>query len=189
MNKDEIISIAESFLDGSNIIACYGTNLAYGDEVFKNGLKYKKNNIVLMHPNIKSQILASFGDKEIVDDACNIVISIPMDFFSRLFSLNKDEVIDYLDRIREEGLDEWVINSLCDNYYDEEGLPTNIIPREFIAGRFVYLDGMSFVVFENNISEACNHIKYQDNKYSFSNLSEEDKDRYILKIKDKLNLK
>ncbi len=189
MRREEIINKANEFLDGSNIIACYGTNIRCRNEILKKGLNYKKNNIVLMHPNVRSQVLASYGDKEIVDDACNIVISIPCEFFCKLFSLNKDEVIDYLDRLREEGLDEWMINSLCESYIDDEGLPTNVIPKEFIAGSFVYLDGMSFVVFENNLQEACNHIRFEENDKFFTKLSEEEKDKYIDNIKKKLNLK
>ena len=189
MNREDIIKIADDFLDGSNIVACYGTNIRCSEEILKDGLNYKKNNIVLMHPNVRSQVLASFGDKEIVDDPCNIVISIPCEFFSMLFSLDKDEVVDYLDRLREEGLDEWMINSICDNYFDEDDLPTNSIPKEFIAGRFIYLDGMSFVVFENNLNEACNHIKYEENRNFFTNLSAKEKEEFVLKIKDKLNLK
>lgn len=189
MNREDIIRIADDFLDGSNIIACYGTNIRCSEEILKNGLNYKKNNIILMHPNIRSQVLASYGDKEIVDDPCNIVISIPCEFFSMLFSLDKEEVVDYLDRLREEGLDEWMINSICDNYIDEEGLPTNIIPIEFIAGRFIYLDGMSFVVFENNLYEACKHIRYEENNKFFTNLSNKEKENYINTIKKKLNLK
>jgi len=189
MNREEIIKIADDFLDGSNIIACYGTNMRCADEIFNNGLNYRKNHIVLMHPNVRSQVLASYGDKEIVDDACNIVISLPYEFFSMLFSLDKDEVVDYLDRLREEGLDEWMINSICDKYFDDEDLPTNVIPKEFIAGRFVYLDGMSFVVFENNLNEGCNHLKYEENKYFFNNLSDEEKKIIVSNIKKKLNLK
>lgn len=189
--KEEIISIANSIFNDSDIIAKHGTSVANAVSILETGFNFDKTS--MMGQKTKDPIkLCSYGWKENKrGDATNVILSVPKTFMMKLNNWTEEEYKNWLEKTIKTGDDsELIMYAVSKEEVTEEieyipgfpklpGLTKRNVPREFIIGFFAFCDNTNYLDFITNPEEALDHLTYVENQYYFNKLTEEEQDKFV----------
>lgn len=186
MSKEQIIDIGNSILQESDIIANHGTSIENGLSILETDLKFNRTSMIIN--DTKDIIsLCTYGWKENeTGNSANIIISIPKEFYMKLLDLNDDAYKTWIRNIKNCHLQSHLIDSISEFDFNNGSLFEVTVPKEFIRGMFVYTDNKNYLSFLNNKEEGMNYLTYIDNKNFYTNLTDEEKNTFIDKMKNKL---
>lgn len=182
--SERIRQIGEALLSESDIMAKHGTSIENAMSILETGFNYHRTSMVVQK-NDSIAGLCAYGWKENAGgDAANVILSVPKVFFKDLFGWDEQSYNSWINSIKEQEEQEFVINSMSDIEFGMAGFFKATLPKEFIRGAFVYTDGKNYLSFMNDTEEALDHLAYIDNPRFYENLSPEEKEKFLSKIRE-----
>ena len=190
LGREKILSIGNSILAESDVVAVHGTSISNADSIMNTGFNYNRTSMAFGNKDAVVG-LCTYGWKENkAGDAANVVISVPKSFFKALMGFDDKKYEEWINRIKDDK--EFLVASLCDmNFSSQMGL-SNVgflnkhLPKEFIKGMFIYTDNKTSLSFLNNKEEGLDYLTYIDNPNFYENLDEEEKAKFVEDMKIKI---
>ena len=185
LSKEQIENIGRNILQESDVVANHGTSFENGLNILETGFNFHRTSMVI-HKDNDIVSLCTYGWKENeVGNAANIIISIPKEFYLLLLNFDEETYKNWVANIKSNNLQVQLIESVSE--FEINGpLFIATVPKEFIRGMFVYTDNKNSLSFIGNMEEGMNYLTYIDNQHYFTNLSDEEKNDFVEKMKIKL---
>lgn len=196
MEREQIKKIASSILSSSDIIAKHGTSVSSGLSIMKTGFNFTRTSYVIdTSKNIES--LCSYGWKENnPDDAVNVIISVPREFFMDLFCVSSEEYSKWIENVKKNRTETEVLKAITHFEYSKGTkagkfqVPPSLfahIPKEFIAGMFVWCNGKTYLTIDKDES-ALDNLNFISNEKFYLNLNQEERQIIINEMRKKLGI-
>lgn len=201
--SEKIRQIGEMLLSESDIIAKHGTSINNAMSILKTGFNYDKTSMAIQKTDNITRLCAYGWKNNSGGDAANVVLSIPKSFFKDLYGWDEQTYDNWADGIKKQELQQDVIDGMSNKKYEQQkvvtsgmsnmkfgGLPalppkfTATLPKEFVRGALIFTDGKNYLSFLNNEEEALNYLTYVDNPGFYENLSLEEKEKFISRIRE-----
>ena len=197
MPRNQIEEIALSILNNGDIIAKHGTSIECAKSILETGFNYHRTSFVVQKTK-DIEALCGYGWKDNKPgDSTNVIIQIPKQFIMDLFEMSDlDEYNRWIENIIDLDLSEDVLKlvTTIENFPSKKVgkfvTPPAFkahIPQEFIVGAFIWCNGKTVLNIEEGESPLDN-LSFVTNEKFYLNLSYEEQQEVVSKIKKKIGL-
>lgn len=197
--RDEIVTIANNILGNGDILAKHGTSVKNAISIMDTGFDFHRTSYVIQTSKSVDS-LCGYGWKENPPgDATNVVIQIPRDFLMDYFGMDDSEYQKFIQMINDDKSQNKVLDYFTTFEYTRSDVPDPNekfpivmppsfkahIPREFIAGTFIWCNDKKYSTLKDGES-ALDNLNFVSNSNFYSNLTPEAKQEFIDQMKEEL---
>ena len=204
---ERIRQIGEMLLSESDIIAKHGTSIDKAMSILETGFNYRGTSMVIQRTDDIAELCAYGWKRNAGGDAANVVLSIPKDFFKALCGWNEQAYDNWIRGVKKQKQQEDVIDEMSNKEFGQQWVASRsmnnmkfstpmlpprfnaTLPKEFVRGALIFTDGKTYLSFLDNKEEALRYLTYVDNPGFYGNLSFEEKEKFILKMRETLSKK
>ena len=186
LDRDIILSIGNSILAESDVVAMHGTSISNAKSIMETGFNYHRTSMVVAPNDAVSLCTYGWKDNE-PGDAANVIISAPKSFFKAFLGFDDEKYKEWINTSAKDNK-ELLLTTLCDVQLPSQNsmVFNSHLPREFIVGTFIYTDNENYLSFLGNMEEGLDHLTYIDNPYYYEHLTEEDKIKFVEEMRKKV---
>ena len=187
--RETIERIAKEIIKTGDVIAKHGTSVENAKKIMQTGFNYNRTSYI-MQTSDNLEALYGYGWKEnMPGDATNVVIQVPREFFKDLLSYTDEQYDAWISHIKQNNKQEDLLLTVTDIEFENGpgGLPRikGHIPKEFIIGAFVWCNNMTYWRIGPN-DNAADNLNFIMNEEYYCNLSKEEKELFIEKMRRKI---
>lgn len=197
MPRRQIENIASVILNSGDIIAKHGTSIEKALSILNEGFDFHRSSYAIQTSK-DIETLCKYGWKNNKPgDSTNVIIEVPREFFIDLFSISSiDDYNNWIQEIKNKNMQEVILNSVTTfEYVESEEMEDSLtppaysahIPREFIAGAFIWCNGKTYLNLEEG-ENSLDNLSFVPNEKFYLNLQPDEKRNFLREMKDKLGI-
>lgn len=206
MSREQIEQISGWILSNGDITAKHGTSIEKAKKIIETGFYWHRPSFIIQHDDNIEHLYGYAWKANEGGDVANVIIQIPKEFYLEFYDITEEEYDSIISGFKktEESRPksvffatevlvdprELVINSFSEERKESisfDNLTTGTsryLPREFIVGAFIRTDDNTYLSAPE--ASIVDNLTFISNDQFYSNLSAEQKNEFMQKMKNPL---
>lgn len=187
LSRKTILKISQEILSNGDIIAKHGTSIDNAKRIMETGFNYNKTSFVIQKSSNIESLYNYMWKENKPSDATNVIIQVPIDFIKDLLGFNEEQYNSWISHIKEKGLQEVLLMSFTDFEFEKNRFDFKAhIPKEFIYGTFIWCNNITYHQCLGSNVDLSNNLNFIKNENFYSNLTKEEKKKFVEGMRNKV---